>query len=315
MPTDAHQQILDRDHMVVITHEIRRLVSPLLQELVNQSTNAVVRCSVSSTHGVNVDIPPIMLYLHIIELTDAIEVLFSRSCVQPSVLLLRSVFEALLQLEYMLSDDFPRRSLSWLVCDVHQRVQQYELLDSTTQRGREFEVSMGNDEVFRSLDFTQYAGESRRSIERITGFLQREEIVPIENEYERMCTLLRRPPAPYALFDGPRDIRSLAQALSRPAQYDSLYRFWSRAVHGGDWRRFAAGRDDAGRVEIWPLRNPAEIRNFALIASHFVMEATRLVVNKYRPGEDLRLWFEREIMPLRDQLLRLEVRIVAGQDS
>jgi hypothetical protein len=316
MPSIAQAGILDRDHVQADTHEVRQIVTPLLTELVNHSTNVVVRCAASAGTEPNVNMPPLMLYLHIIELVDGVEVLFSRGCVQPSVPLLRSVFEALLQLEYMFEDDFRRRSIAWLVADTHNRIVLNEFMDESCERGKTFLANVVDDQLFGAVDYSGHGEDARRGIAGLNRFLQREEIVPIEEEYQETRQRLgRKFPPPYALFGGPQNRRELAVLLRRSAQYDTLYKFWSGTVHGGNWRRFVAGADDMGRAEVWPLRNPIEIRDYTLITIGLLLAATRAMVGKYRPEENLQLWYDRDVKPLRDALVNLQITVQVQQEQ
>jgi hypothetical protein len=310
MPTNPHRGILDRDYVLVQLDEINQIVTPLLTELVSHATNVVVRCGESAGTERNVNMPPLTLYLHVIEMVDGVEVLFSRGCVQPTIPLLRSVFEALLQMEYMFESDFRRRALAWLVVDTHNRIILHELLDDGCDRGREFLVNAGGDEVLGQVDFSAQNIDARQAIAGLNRFLKRTEVAPIEEEYQATKQRLGgRRPSSFALFGGPQNLRDLAGRLGRPAQYDTLYKFWSGTVHGGNWRRFVAGVDEHGRAEVWSLRNPVEIKDYALIASRFLLDATRAMIGKFRPGENLQPWYEREIKPLRDNLSNLQINI------
>ncbi|MCA1554180.1 MAG: DUF5677 domain-containing protein [Chloroflexi bacterium] len=77
-----------------------------------------------------------MLYLHIIEMTDGIEALIAESCPIPAIPLVRSSFEARLSIEYILKADYQRRSLAWLLVYAHYRLNGYESLDPSTDRGQ-----------------------------------------------------------------------------------------------------------------------------------------------------------------------------------
>jgi hypothetical protein len=89
----------------------------LLREIINYSTFAFQRCQTERNRNAqDVDLSILMLYLHIIEMSDGIEVLLSKSCVNPTTPLLRTCFEALLGIDYILEVDYERRALSWMLC-------------------------------------------------------------------------------------------------------------------------------------------------------------------------------------------------------
>jgi len=137
MPTNALDSILYRELSKVSAREIISIASPLLQELVNYATNALARCANAKNRKVDEDLAILVLYRHIIELTDGIEVLVSESSPVPAIPLVRSSFEALLAMEYILENgqEYERRSLSWLVGYVHKRLDLYDRLDPSTQKG------------------------------------------------------------------------------------------------------------------------------------------------------------------------------------
>ncbi len=73
--------------------------SPALQEAINYATTVYERCRTSKKGSTEEAFPVIALYLHIIQMTDSIEVLVSNCCPTPANLLLRSSFEAKLSLQ------------------------------------------------------------------------------------------------------------------------------------------------------------------------------------------------------------------------
>ena len=85
-----------------------------------------------------------MLFLNIIETADGLEVLFSNSCSNSAIPLLRSLFEAVNSLEYILEKDFEKRSLSWLVCYLINRRKELEKFDISTQKGKDLEKAFSD---------------------------------------------------------------------------------------------------------------------------------------------------------------------------
>ncbi len=75
MPTKPLENLLDRNHSKFLAREIIDDCSPLLLEMINFATNVFGRCITTPGLKVNVDEAVLMLYLHIIEMTDGVEVL------------------------------------------------------------------------------------------------------------------------------------------------------------------------------------------------------------------------------------------------
>jgi len=117
MPIKPIESLLNRDLSQVSAKKIIDISSPLLKELVNYSTNVFGRCQALATGNKDEDLSIFMLFLHIIEMTDAVEILISKCCPVPAQILLRSSFEAYLSIEYILEKEklYAQRSLSLLV--------------------------------------------------------------------------------------------------------------------------------------------------------------------------------------------------------
>ena len=116
MPTEPFQKIIWREMSIAQARPSIEVASPLLVELVNHASNALVRCQTAAPPKGNVDVAPFALYKHIIEMTDGVQVLMSQSCSWASVPLVRTSFEALMSMEYIFesAENYALRSMSWL---------------------------------------------------------------------------------------------------------------------------------------------------------------------------------------------------------
>jgi hypothetical protein len=300
MPTEANEYILDRDLAKVAAAQVIELASPLLQELVNFSTHALVRCVSERGFQQEGDLAVVGLYRHIIEMTDGIETLVAQGCVIPGIPLLRSSFESLLYQEYILENeqDYIRRSLSWLVGYVHQRLALYERLDSSTARGQEFQRFVQDDSIARTVAFPPTT-EAQEAIANLQSLLNQPHIQPIEIEFSSFG----KKPNWYRLFEGPANLADLSSRLNRRALYE-LYRTWSRTAHGQDLLSFI-DRTPEGEPAIGRLRDPELLKEVARYAAHFLIESTRRTVKKFRPGETFHHWYTREVQERYMRLSRL----------
>ena len=294
MPTKPLEAILYRELSQVAAKDIIGIASPLLQELVNYSTNAYARCATSTPRGEeNEDVAVLMLYLHIIEVTDGVEVLISQSCPLPAIPLIRSSFEAILSLEYILGADYVRRSLSWLADYVRKRLALYEHLDPSTTRGKSFQKAFTADRIAHNVALPNPA-EARKAMASLQKLLAKPQFQPIEAEFERCKKKDGRRPNWYRLFDGPRNLKELARHLKREAEYEILYRHWSTISHAQDLSRFIA-RTTEGNLATKGLRDPRQTKEIAPFAASFMLNATRLILGKFRPEENIAEWYKREV--------------------
>lgn len=301
MPTEPFRPLLDPETAVAGIGQVIDLVSPLLREVVNHASMAFQRCHVEMASGTVPDesLAPLTLYRNVIEFSDAIEVLFSQSCMPASIPLLRSSFEASLALEYILSADYSRRALAWYCEQVHDRIRICRLGDHSTAAGRDF---------FNALHPNSPASwpellDVRAEIDHYRDLLNEPHLQQINSDYEAL-----RRPRWYKLYGGPSNIRELAICLDHRVEYDYLYRVWSSVAHCTNLSEyFTVGSPDRGAF--CSIRNPSDIRNLATYAVAFLLRSTRAMIARFRLGEDITRWYMSEVSPRWDALLNVQINI------
>lgn len=300
MPTEPFKQILDRDLAKALGSEIIHVASAMLKELVNHATNAFVRCDRCANGGIDEDLAPFTLYYHIIQQTDAIEVLISECCSTSIIPLLRSSFEALLSLEYIFENDeeLVQRSLSWLLKNIHERLDCYDRLDFSTPKGADFKRNLDHDILTMPTPNINDVRTGKSTLERM---FQKPHLEPIEAEFKKFD----RKPYWYQLFGGPQNFRELAIHLKRGAEYDILYRNWSKFSHAQDIIPLA---NKNGKMKM--MRDPNEIKIVTNFSFNFMLHSTILMIQKFRQGEKIHIWYEREIGPLLQKFCKLPEKMV-----
>lgn len=301
MPTQPLKTILYRELSIASAREAIDNVSPLLQEVVNYSTNVFARC-VSSAPGEIENYAVPLIYLHMIEMTDGIEVLLSKSCPTPAKLLLRSSFEALLSIEYILEENCENRALAWIAFFVRKRLALYRSHDPSTNEGRQFRDILKDDKLVGDVRI-QYPAEFDDFITHYEDLLNSPKLEPVQREIERYRReKSRKPRRWYHLFGAqpprktPQNVEQLAKHLDMKAVYERLYREWSAIHHATEPARFISTTKNK-RQAIRPLRDPSQIEMVADFAEVFMVYATSLILRKFRPGEEKAFaeWYLREV--------------------
>ena len=290
MPTTPYKDVLYRELSIIQFKAFKPSPSDLLQELVNFGTNAFIRCITSVDQEKNVHLAPFTLYRQNLEFTDGIEILVSNAAPSCALPLLRSTFESLLFLEYILEDDeqYQKRSLAWLVFYLKSKLHSYNSLLPKTNEGDKFAAAIANDKSVKSFPLPPQDLVSS-SVENLVRLLSEEQFRDIVAEYDS-----KRPRYWYSLFGGLPNLYKLAEHLKRTAQYEVLYRAWSATVHASDFSPFLAPNKD-GEVGIRGLRDLSLTFQVTTFATTFILEATRLLVHKYRHDEDLTNWYIRDV--------------------
>jgi hypothetical protein len=266
--------LLDRDLSRAGLGEALKVADPLLTEVVNYGVAALRRCMEElrkDEHTLGILLP-----LHLLlEMTDAVHVQLLAGAPGPARLQLRSAFEAVSAIEYMLKDDTKRRAFAYLAGWAHGEIAKCNALRKHT-----------------SLGFTL------EQVDQRIGVLEAQLQHPGWKEASAELKALKKKggkPHWYALYGGPPNLSALAEHLGELSRYDGLYRDWSGPTHGCDFnRQVITGR---GTVAFRKLRD-AEGFNFVVsFAVHFAVKGTREVLLHFRPGEEAAWgeWYDREV--------------------
>ena len=297
MSTQPLKTLLDIEYSKVAAREIIEVISPLLRELVNYATNAFGRCETLAKGRENEDLAPLLLYLHKIEMVDGIEQLIQNSSIAPAEILLRSAFEGLLSLQYILEDShyFRRRSLSWLVFYIHKRmkVNKSYLPDSND----EMIIRESLGETKNLINLASFK-DPQQTIDELEELLSKHYLAAINEEF-----LKQKPFKWYRLFNGPANLRDLAKyidSFDKPPMSESMYiliyKRGSAITHADDLSRFL-DRTNTNDPAIRRLRPPdiSQIQQIGLFASTFLINSTRQMLEKYAPSENISQWYMRNI--------------------
>ncbi len=135
---EEFKPLLDRNLARAHAREVIGVASPLLARTVNHGSWALARCLQEASGKENVDTAPLSLYHQILETTDGIQELVHAGCSRATIPLLRSSFESVLALEFIVSDEerFEQRSLAWTCGHAHLRIADLELLSEKTEAGK-----------------------------------------------------------------------------------------------------------------------------------------------------------------------------------
>lgn len=279
MRSDPNLKVLDRAQANADAKYLIEMASPVLLELVNYSTSVYLRC-IRARDMTYEDLPASVLYLHIVEMTDAIQVIISHSCSEPAVPLIRSSFEAFLYLEYLLKDKYRDRSLSWLYFAHRAYSKKTEQLDPASDRGRELARALDSEWP----DF-RIPVLSPEQLNYVRGLPKQDVFESVENEYQRTRKDRKiKNPEWYTLFDGPQHRQELAKHLSRELLYITVYRDWSALSHAGDSSRFIEQQQD-GTILGHQLRLAENLAEYSYLAGFFLWAATDAMLLKFRPCE------------------------------
>ena len=178
------------------------------------------------------DLPVTMFLRNILDELDAISILIKYSSIESCNNLLRTVLENFFYVEYILEKDTYNRSMCFLAWNALKTKKFLLKLDGFSQDYMSFKSLWEKDKFLKNKPIIKIA--NIEDYKKSNGNLLNSELYePYRVEYER-TKAIKNNPEWYTLFDGPRNLESLAQYLNYYSYYEILYRELSAAAHGTD---------------------------------------------------------------------------------
>lgn len=296
MPTKPIEEFIPRDLKNVQLAKALNGFSNLIAETVNFASNVFKWC-IESIKGGDENVPIFLTYRHIFDLLDSISILIKESCAEPCEILLRSVFEALLTVEYILEKNTEQRGKDFLIWNRHHLLKKYRRHNPKDQMYIEFVKKLKEDSIFNDRIWPEIPDIENQImiLEKLFDLPGYKESV---NEYKRFKKHKGKfPPYWFNIHNGPENIEKLALYLRRPAQHEMLYRYWSDVTHGTDIIRGKISISEPGVVGFSQLRLPTDAQFVTFMAVSFALSTIRLFVNHFIKSKlkEMGEWYKREI--------------------
>jgi len=290
---EAHKDVLCRELEPKEYKDLLIQVAGVIEEGVNFGTNILAWCGEKPKNDGS-DLAVILIFRHIIESLDAISILVKHGCADPTEPLLRSIFEALIGLKYILEKDTVLRALSYEVAHVHRQISLYRKLDPTTDQGKQFKKILSDDSTVNNV--TLLTIDTNKLITNLENMLKKPQYVSIDTEWQNYKKTNKENPNWFSLFGGPRNIIDLAYLVNQGGVYEVFYRTWSQSVHVTGLIRNIT-RDVTGNGAISGLRNPKNIQENSSLSLSMVIAAYTKMIKYYVPekDKDFQAWYIKSI--------------------
>jgi hypothetical protein len=284
MPTTPPPDLLDREIAKAGAREATDLAVPLLQEVVNFGVAALARCLHAVQDGEH-HFAVLIPYRHLLEMVDAVQVLIDGPVPRPAVLQLRSAFEALLTIEYIIKTDTEKRAFAYLA-----RQTQGEI-DNLWRIGGQYDDLGASPEQIEAN-----VRSCHRRLHR-AGWKQAHEALLALGKNKRLVDW-------YRVYGGPGNRAQLADAVGRMKEYNVLYRSWSEVTHASaDMENVLKKKGTGDVIMIRRLRHPDGFNQVVSFAIDFAVNATGVVLRFYRPEEE-KVWARWYWNEIRDRARR-----------
>lgn len=274
------KDILDRDLYCKLVEEYFGETLQLLRELANYGSNLIPRCFVSSNGEITDIVLLISMLKQAVSLVDSIEVLASRAAPTHGFILLRSLWEMNVYMEWTLVQDTPSRATMYFVHDVRSQLRWALSVKDETSEAREHKAQM-HDAPEGAAERVFDQAKVDESIRILRAKLEAPECQTVNGLFEHLPT--GRKPASWFTPAGCRSIRHMAAQVHKSAEYHILYSGYCKSTHGQIFHEQVGFRDD--KIIYEPIRNLRRLHELLSSTVTYIIRMYRLVILHYRQEE------------------------------
>lgn len=298
----SYKPLLDRELSASNMQRLDDIACGPLREAVNDATRAFRRCLDAATASEEAPAAPFSLYRQSIQLATGIEVLLSTSCAEAAIPLLRSLFETVLGLKYILeeSDSYRARSLACVFADMRRRLDFFKTV-------RDGKIS---SELAARLGESHIEGAVVPQIEKLQAALDEPFMEDVSKAYKKRQTPRRRFPRWYSLDNATlTSLGKLADHLECRDMYLLAYSRWSGVVHGSSVTQAFDPVGD-GTAGVKQVRHPEQLCQIAERTLDFLSDGTMEMLGRFRPAEEVSMmnWYRSQIIPAMERLKKIELK-------
>lgn len=296
MPTKPNENIIPNiEQNPELTRTLTRL-SFILDEVLNFGTNLFSWFFENQPRGDH-HYAAFALYRRSLELLDTISILIKTSRILPSKIILRSLFETMMYLEYMIKENFEDRGRDYILCLKYKELRILKQHLPGESSYKEYIAMWKKDKIANKMPLPRIPN-LKEKIAIKENLINSAYYSSSNDSY----LALRKEGKSgeiwwFNLHDGPRNLRELANKLNRAFQYEELYRDWAGYVHGTgilDGQVHVAGKS---KIEIIQLRLPKWAEYMTMDAISYELEIMKIMVLLYAQKREMEYknWFHREL--------------------
>ena len=230
-----------------------------------------------------------MLYRHALELGDSVAKLLRFGSSSTASILIRSLFETSLGLEFILEKNTFRedRASCYQAFRQIERYKKFTRYDPSTPEGKELHRILDADKKLEATAFPRKDLSKERQI--IDGTLNSARFKPY---WDKFKSAKHKPKHWYSLCSSAPDIRSLARLIGRESEYVLLYKMLSESAHAAAVLSGVVSVSKEKKLEVHMLRGPVEkIKEATSLAANYLVSCHTLLLETYLKNHDIQKSF------------------------
>jgi len=227
---------------------------------------------------------PISLFLrNYLSYVDACSILVKYSSIEPCNGLLRTSFENLLYILYLIDDPSGKKGLSFIIWNAFEKNKILNKCDRTSEAYLKLVEDFKKNELLKD-EKPPVLKDIDRLKENNRKLLNSNKYSVIVKEYHRTKNKTKnRSINWYSMFDGPSNIRELSTILGLEPFYEILYKSWSSSSHGTSVIDGIVTGDENGIAQIYQIRLPFDAESVTGLCTNLSV----LLFSKYIKAKHL----------------------------
>ncbi len=279
VPENPHKGFLDKEKVVASIVESLKPWRDLVEDVVNYGSNLIPRCFGSSPRELKDAVVLAILLRQVVAMLDGVHILLSQGACHVAQLPTRAIFESSVYIDWILLGDSDRKCLYYYAHNLRRKRIWARRAQAGSAESKEFVALMEGSGVQLTADL---AREAEKQLAQIEEVLSKPKFAEVNAHFDSLRGKKKHDPHWYAPF-GPRNLREVAQAVERLAEYTILYSITSRVMHGSSYEQhIALGR---GEITFQPIRSLEGFENVFRFSVANALATYRKVLHEYRYGE------------------------------
>lgn len=256
--------------------------------------------------GKDIHVTALMLMLDFAEAIDGVTILISKGSARNCPQLLRTAFEIMMSLRYILddADKYEQRSLAYEYFHLQDALRWVQRFDAQDDLCKRLKQELEGEEAADVFD-TPAGVDIATEIDKWKRCVSSDRYAMVREEIERMTELKRskrRGAAPekwFNLWNGPSHLRDLAARLKLLTLYEVFYRSWSKVTHGNAAIKRGLLPAGEGVVKHDPIRSPRGLQGRCTDACVLTQLLTWALIERVVPRlkEEYKVWWRGKMEP------------------
>jgi hypothetical protein len=291
MKTNPIDNFIPRD----LEPQVQKLLtrySEFLEEIVNYGSHIMTWKPNDFFKG-DEALPISLFFRNYLSYVDACSILVKYSSIEPCNGLLRTAFENLLYILYLIDDPSGKKAKGYIIWNAFEKKKLLSKCDGTSQAYLKLAEKFKDNELLKD-EKPPILKDIERLKEKNHNLLTSPQYVEIVKEYHRTTNKIKSKSTYwYSLFNGPNNIRQLATKLDLEPFYEILYKSWSSSTHGTSVIDGIVTGDENGIAQIYQLRLPFDVESVTGLCTNLsVLLFSKYIKARFPEKErDFQKWY------------------------